>query len=127
MTKYIAILTMCIALLTGCSVTIVVDEQFTATPSGKLSISEDWGVDPGKFGVEKWDGEVHVFYFEIYNNGEDACFQIDGDEHSSLCIMRGGSDIVAWPASEDTQFTIKKLGQGNIQHEILCKIEQDEG
>ena len=96
---------------------------FTAEPIGTISISPDWGVSPGKFEVGQWDGEVHTFYFELYNTGEDACFQINGDEHSSTCVPRGGYETVKWFASEDTQFTVKRIGQGSIQHEVLCKIE----
>ena len=122
MTKYIAVLTICIALLAGCSITVVVDEQFTATPSGKLSISEDWGVDPGKYTVSTWDGELHTFEFELYNDGDDACFRINGDDSSMTCVSGNSTDTIAFPVDKDTQFTVAKIVQGNVHHEVLVKI-----
>ena len=89
---------------------------------GTLDITGEYKVTPGKYIVHNWNGEELVLEFTLINRVQERCFTVNGDGQP-ICLQPGYSEVITWAyRGEDTSFTIKEAGQGNVQNELLCKI-----
>ena len=122
----VILLLLSILAITGCTTTSVEGQQVQAV--GSLDITGEYEVAPGKYTVSNWSGEALTLEFTLTNRVQERCFRVN-DDHNPLfffhliCLQPGYSEVIAWPyKGEDTSFTIKEVGQGNVQNELLCKI-----
>jgi len=106
----------------GCNTSSTEQQAQKIQAVGVLNITGNYEVAPGKYIVSNWSGEELMLEFTLVNRAQDRCFSVD-DGYNLVCLQPGYSKVISWPyRGEDTSFTIKEIGQGNMQNELLCKV-----
>lgn len=110
-----------VSVSSGCSTSNITEQQTQRVQAvGSLDITGEYEVVPGKYIISNWSGEELMLKFTLTNRVQERCFMVD---EQLICLQPGYSEVITWPyKGEDTSFTIKETGQGNVQTELLCKI-----